>query len=211
MKSNGIGLFTSGETVEHGLWSCCVFHLSQVRSRLGFRHQILIKATSLGLKESSSRGIKRSRETDAEQVETSSTTVPTTAASAANARPTSSSSVQVASPNTSHPTSTPTASPIIRHQSRPPAASSTPVPTSAHLPWPMPTVAANTPSPVVVNNSQGESRNTGYYRPTAHQDERETASKQPSIGRTVGTTTHQFMYQPNGNGGSRSKTKENGK
>jgi hypothetical protein len=139
------------------------------------RHQILIKATQLGLKESSSvRGVKRRRETD-------SNGDPITTASAA---PTP---TPVAH-NSPTPSSTPMASPSLQNQqqphhsgSKPPSA--VPAPPGSQ-PWPMPVVAVNT-SPAVIG---GSSTVTSYYRP------RPTSSPKPSSA----TPLHRYMYQTNG-------------
>ncbi|KAI0255111.1 hypothetical protein BJV78DRAFT_1181392 [Lactifluus subvellereus] len=105
-------------------------------------------------------------------------------------------------------TSTPSAqpSPAIHNPAPPPrpqSTTSTPTPTPSrpttaapppNLPWPMPTVAANT-SPVIAAAgtapTQPDQRNTNYYRqPRAH-------PQAPPV-KTVPSTSHQYMYQPNG-------------
>ncbi|KAK0495201.1 hypothetical protein EDD18DRAFT_1171207 [Armillaria luteobubalina] len=143
------------------------------------RHQILIKATQLGLKESStravnSRGVKRRRETDGE---TASPPVPAETTSPTSANPSNTNP----SPSASHGQSTPVASPSMQNQPKPPASTS-----KVSLPWPMPTVAVNTPSPVVATSSHDRP----YYRPRPT----DTSSK-PLMGPPV---QHQYMYQPNG-------------
>ncbi|KAK0204532.1 hypothetical protein DFS33DRAFT_1486791 [Desarmillaria ectypa] len=143
------------------------------------RHQILIKATQLGLKESStralnSRGVKRRRETDGE---TASPPVPTETTSPTSANPANTNP----SPSASHGQSTPVASPSMQNQPKPSASTS-----KVSLPWPMPTVAVNTPSPVVASSSHDRP----YYRPRPT----DTSSK-PLMGPPV---QHQYMYQPNG-------------
>jgi hypothetical protein len=181
------------------------------------RHQILIKATSLGLKESSSRGIKRRRDTESG---------PTAAAETSNSNsappPTSAPTIlpaTSASPAVSHTTSTPVASPII-HQQRIPSSSNTqsttpappPPPTTAvNLPWPMPTVAVNTPSPVLGSSSssgQTEPQRTSYYRNPQGEKEMFSSSSPKRTGRRE--TEIRYMFQPNGNSGSR-LGKENGR
>ncbi|KAG6872251.1 hypothetical protein C0995_011601 [Termitomyces sp. Mi166 len=169
------------------------------------RHQILIKATSLGLKESSSRGVKRRRDEGtsdaaspsvpptpivANTVVPSTTTTTTTPAVASN--PTST------SPSHSQTASTPSASPALQNQQRP-----APKPTST-LPWPMPTVAVNTPSPVIAATTTAtqDQQRTSYYRARPSQD----ANKS-----TAAVATHPYMYQPNGNTGASRLGKENGK
>ncbi|KAG7444872.1 uncharacterized protein BT62DRAFT_933918 [Guyanagaster necrorhizus] len=154
-----------------------------VVSRFGHdrtRHQILIKATQLGLKESStravnSRGVKRRRETDGE---TASPPVPAETTSPTSANPANTNP----SPSASHGQSTPGASPSMQNQPKPSASTS-----KVSLPWPMPTVAVNTPSPVVTSSSHDRP----YYRPRPT----DTSSK-PLMGPPV---QHQYMYQPNGN------------
>ncbi|KAJ6577451.1 hypothetical protein B0H19DRAFT_1120011 [Mycena capillaripes] len=156
------------------------------------RHQILVKATGLGLKESSGRGNKRRRETD-------DTGTPTSPAppnpATANSKTTGSSSTPsntTGSPAMSHTTSTPLASPAMSQLQRPPSAnrhpapSKTPTAAASGLPWPMPTVAVANVSPVLSPSVQGEQR-TSYYRPRPPADTSGTAAAR--------TTTHQFMYQ----------------
>ncbi|KAH0585473.1 hypothetical protein H2248_008713 [Termitomyces sp. 'cryptogamus'] len=164
------------------------------------RHQILIKATSLGLKESSSRGVKRRRDEGTSDAASPSvpptptvtnTVVPTTTtATTAPAVPDSTSSSH------SQTASTPAASPALQNQQRP-----APKPTST-LPWPMPTVAVNTPSPVIPAAKTTQEQRTSYYRARPNQD----ANKS-----TASVATHPYMYQPNGNTGSSRLGKENGK
>ena len=73
------------------------------------------------------------------------------------------------------------------------------------MPWPMPTVAANTPSPVVVTSGAVEPQRTSYYRPKASQDDRDAGVKSMQTSRP---TTHRFVYQTNG---TNVRSKENGK
>jgi len=144
------------------------------------RHQILIKATALGLKESSSRGVKRRRETEDDMGSNAPPPAPSNAHSTAPA----------ASPAHSNATSTPVDSPALQHQQRPTLPS-----TPSNLPWPMPTVAVNTPSPVITTSTIGQDQQrTSYYRPRPSQD----ANK------------HNYMYQPTNGTGPR-LNKENGK
>jgi hypothetical protein len=176
------------------------------------RHQILIKATSLGLKESSSRGIKRRRETEANQPEVDNAVHAPRPSSATNIRTASAASTSgppvSASPVVSQNTTPQAASPVIQNQQRVPSSSggqsTTPAPptTAVNLPWPMPTVAANTPSPVVPGGGSGggggqAEQRTSYYRTLGgHAD---AASKAPSASasrRGTGATS-QFIY-PNG-------------
>ncbi|KAG6895485.1 hypothetical protein C0992_001045 [Termitomyces sp. T32_za158] len=165
------------------------------------RHQILIKATSLGLKESSSRGVKRRRDEGTSDV--ASPSVPPTP-TVANTVPPATIPPQPAgtnaassSPSHSQTTTTPAASPALSNQQRPPKSAST-------LPWPMPTMAVNTPSPVIAaaTIAAQDQQRTSYYRARPSQD----ANK---AGVTV--ATHPYMYQPNGNTGSGRFGKDNGK
>ncbi|KAF8207083.1 hypothetical protein K438DRAFT_1713932 [Mycena galopus ATCC 62051] len=156
------------------------------------RHQILLKATYLGLKESSGKGNKRRREADDSGTPTGSAPPPNPAS--ANSKTTATSTpntVTTGSPAMSHSTSTPQASPAMSHVQRPPSANRLPAPPKntqtapAGLPWPMPTVAAANVSPVLTPSTQGDQR-TSYYRP------RPTATDTSGAART---TNHQFMYQ----------------
>ncbi|KAI0690621.1 hypothetical protein BC835DRAFT_1417656 [Cytidiella melzeri] len=186
------------------------------------QHQILLKATSLGLKESTTRGQKRRREND-------------TGTEHASRNP------PLPSPATSHPappsgiTYMPSASPAQSSTpSNPPSANASPVaqpmrpPTSVTpssimnppqrttpatkpaIPWPMPTLAANTPSPVMAHN-QIDSSQTNYYNRHQTQTTQYGASMPPSNAAAAAfrpqsshgnpTTTHHqhpYMYRPNG-------------
>ncbi|KAG2076723.1 hypothetical protein BDR04DRAFT_1045594 [Suillus decipiens] len=165
------------------------------------RHQILIKATSLGLKESSSRGTKRKRETDG-QLERPPPAAPTPTGTDAphqtpvpNPVPTpASQSAQGASASPTPSTPAPGSaqpSPAIRHaqtqQQQQPLLHQQP-PTRT-LPYPMPTVAAAT-SPVISTSTNPMDRpgSGNYYRT------RPTPVMKPASS----GSTHQFMYQPNG-------------
>lgn len=154
------------------------------------RHQILIKATQLGLKETSSRsvkdgtsrGVKRRRGTE----DPGSPSLPPAPATSTLPQSTS-------SPH-SQPASTPAASPSLHNRQRP-STSVTPAPTTAaNLPWPMPTVAANTPSPVISTASTSQDqRATSYYRP------RPTESSSKPISGPNHPIGHTYIsYQPNG-------------
>ncbi len=158
------------------------------------RHQILIKATALGLKESSSRGTKRRR--DADEI----TIVPPPMASLQ--QPSNNTQI-IASPaqSTTQTTSTPAASPAMPNQQRPSSSkgpgtlsSSTPA-----LPWPMPTVAVNTTSPVLTHEAQRSS----YYRPRPNQDSPAKSNTQPTV-------QHSY-YTPTGQVASNLRPAENGK
>lgn len=164
-----------------------------------YRHQILIKGTQMGLKESTTRGTKRRR---GDPEGTSDT------ASPAAVQPTntnnltmSSGAGRTSSPHTNSQSQTPIASPSLQNQQRPnnsnaPSHSATPQP---NLPWPMPVIAANTPSPVIPSASE-QQRATSYYRPRPS----ETSSK-PLSG-----PTHSYLYQSNGSTSS-SRLTQNGK
>ncbi|KAI0649286.1 hypothetical protein C8Q79DRAFT_949826 [Trametes meyenii] len=229
------------------------------------RHQILLKATSLGLKESTTRGTKRRREAEP----TPDTAAPPPPPPPQQQQPppqqpppqqqqhqpshqpqqhqssqhhtqhsqhqhqhhpqppqqqTTASSV--VSPARSPITSTPTsinASPAMQPQ-RPPSSAIpgtgviTPARTTSNtantstpasnLPWPMPTVAVNTPSPVM--SSASVDRNNTYYRPrptqttsySAAATAASTTTRPPSSHGST-TTHHQYMYQTNGAGARR--------
>jgi len=158
----------------------------QSGNELVSRHQILIKATALGLKESSSRGVKRRRETEDDMGSNAPPPAPS------NAHPTA----PAASPAHSNATSTPVDSPALQHQQSPPTSKAPTLPsTPSNLPWPMPTVAVNTPSPVITTSTIGQDQQrTSYYRPRPSQD----ANK------------HNYMYQPTNGTGPR-LNKETGK
>lgn len=141
------------------------------------RHQILLKANTLGLKESgaTNRGVKRRREDG--DMEAATTTSPR-----------------------SQPASTPGGSPALAHLQRPPSAHSvsvTPAPTVAvsnNMPWPMPTLAVNTPSPVIISTD----RSTSYYRPRP--------GTEPKSGNGAAPIGHTYIpYQPNGSGSNPSR------
>ncbi|KAI9568206.1 hypothetical protein HD554DRAFT_2100829 [Boletus coccyginus] len=185
------------------------------------RHQILIKATSLGLKESSSRGTKRRRDTESQAssdrppvsapIPGTENPVPTPTLTSApppqsatpvqqNTHPPAPPSQTVppnsvqpsASPAPSTPATSTQPSPAIHH-----AQTQQQAPASRNFPFPMPTLAAAT-SPVISTAPPQPQERSGstsaYYRrpnPPAG-----SGSKPPSQGH--GVTTHQYMYQPNG-------------
>ncbi|KAJ7039649.1 hypothetical protein C8F04DRAFT_1086099 [Mycena alexandri] len=136
------------------------------------RHQILLKATNLGLKESKGKGTKRRREADDSGASASPAAPPNPGAlNSKMAASTSTPSNTTGSPAMSHATSTPIASPAMHTLQRPPSANRPPqtkaaptTTTTSGLPWPMPTVAAANVSPVLSSSTQGEQR-TSYYRP----------------------------------------------
>ncbi|KAI0635687.1 hypothetical protein C8Q77DRAFT_1071664 [Trametes polyzona] len=251
------------------------------------RHQILLKATSLGLKESTTRGTKRRREAEAASEAAPPPPPPPQAQSQAQAAqqqhqpqqqrhtqqhqppqhqppqhqsqqhqsqqhqqhqhqhqqqppqqhshqhhqqhqqppppPPPASASSVVSPTRSPITSTPAsinASPAMQPQRPPSTATSgasvmasarsttATTPSTSSLPWPMPTVAVNTPSPVM-SNATTDSRNQGFYRPrptaTTSYNAAAAAATAPRPPSSHGSTTthHQYMYQTNGSSARR--------
>ncbi|KAF9000691.1 hypothetical protein BDQ17DRAFT_1245258 [Cyathus striatus] len=198
-ESKSIG--TSGE-IE---WDWVVHKWGAGRTR----HQILIKATTLGLKESTTRGVKRRRETEAPGEIPGPSIPPTPPVTANTQNPVSSAPSASPSQSASASESTPSASPAMQHQQRPPSSKETPsavsAPSSSGFPYPMPTVARDIPSPVIPGASIGpDQQRTSYYRPRPNQPDSSTSTKAAS------TPIHHYMYQPNGGLGSRSG-RENGK
>ncbi|KAG6807700.1 hypothetical protein H0H92_006657 [Tricholoma furcatifolium] len=171
------------------------------------RHQILIKATSLGLKESSSRGVKRRRENDSDAASPSIPQTPAvgqTSSTASTIQTTIAPNPPVASPSQSQANSTPAASPALQNQQRP----APPKPPS-NLPWPMPTVAVNTPSPVIAASSTAvvdQQQRPSYYRARPNTDVGKSTT--PAAPTAHSHQAHPYMYQPNG---SSSLGKQNGK
>ncbi|KAJ3855129.1 hypothetical protein EV368DRAFT_79946 [Lentinula lateritia] len=162
-------------------WDDIISQWGSTRSR----HQILIKATQLGLKESSSvRGVKRRRDVDGDPI---SSAAPTPNATT------------VRNPS-STPSSTPVASPSLQNQQQPTssnskASTSVPLPGPAGQPWPMPVVAVSTSSPVNIGPSPPDHRVTSYYRPRPTDPPSRPSS---SLGASQLPTVHRYMYQPNG-------------
>ncbi|KXN81310.1 hypothetical protein AN958_05165 [Leucoagaricus sp. SymC.cos] len=215
---------TSGE-IE---WDWVVHQWGNTRTRHAIpfcdtSHQILIKATNLGLKESSGRAPKRRRENESETGQSPSVTAapsaPPSTTSAVQSTPTPAAQVtHTASPAShSQPTSTPAASPALQHQQQPTSSksltSTTPsqapqatTPTSA-LPWPMPTVAVNTPSPVIgaSTSTVNQDHRASYYRP------RPVDSNAQKTTPIVHHQPHPYMYQPQPNNGVARNVRENGK
>jgi len=168
------------------------------------RHQILIKATALGLKESSTRGIKRRRE-DGSSDSPAIASVPSTS-TASNIM------VMPSTSSPSHSGSTPAASPALQNIQRPSSAkSSAPIvaaPAPQQLAWPIPVVAVSAPSPAIATSPSTHEQRTSYYRPRPNQTDtsgksNNTVPSQP--------TMHHFMYTPNGQVSSGLRPKENGK
>lgn len=190
---------TSGSSNETD-WDWVVGQWGNTRTR----HQILLKATALGLKESTTRGVKRRREGEVSSTSEAAPPIAPPMSSLSNP------AGAVPSPAQSHTTtSTPSGgqpSPAIHNPVPPPqqpqSTTSTPTPASSrpttaapsNMPWPMPTVAANT-SPVIagaaVLPAQAEQRNANYYR------QARTNPPPPPI-KAVPPPSHQFLYQPNG-------------
>ncbi|EGN98714.1 hypothetical protein SERLA73DRAFT_54914 [Serpula lacrymans var. lacrymans S7.3] len=185
---------TSGE-IE---WDWVVHQWGNTRTR----HQILIKATSLGLKESSSRGIKRRREAD------------TIGPSGDNVRPPPpppTTNMTSTPSNVEAKVSAPSASPSLTPvSSTVPSATPAPINTS-RFPFPMPTVAASTPSPVITANqvTTDSQRASSYYRPRPNQASA-AASSSASPKPTSSHGVHQYMFSPNGSMNNSRLGKENG-
>lgn len=134
-------------------WDHVIRHFGEGRTR----HQILIKATSMGLKESSTRVPKRRREND-------SSTGP--AASSGSPAP------QQHQQHEHQHSATPHASPAMQNMQRPGSAQQqqSGAATSSGMPWPMPTVAMNTASPIIPSSSSSsmgeqQQQRASYYRP----------------------------------------------
>ena len=182
------------------------------------RHQILIKATALGLKESSTRGVKRRRE-DAPGDAPAISSVPST----------STASNVIGMPSTSSPShsgSTPAASPALQNIQQPPSAKSTaPVaaapsapaapaaPAAQQLAWPMPVVAVNAATSVIAtppNTNEQQQQRTSYYRPRPNQTDA-TGKSNSNNAAPSQPTVHHYMFTPNGQVSSGLRPKENGK
>ncbi|KAF8802458.1 hypothetical protein BYT27DRAFT_7226364 [Phlegmacium glaucopus] len=169
------------------------------------RHQILIKATALGLKESSTRGVKRRREDG-----------PSDSPAIASVPSTSTASNIMVVPSTSSPSrsgSTPAASPALQNLQRPPSAKSsapiTAAPAPQQLAWPIPVVTVNAPSPTIAPSPNAHEQRTSYYRPRPNQTD--TSGKPNNTVPSSQPTMHHFMYTPNGQVSSGLRPKENGK
>ncbi|GBE87788.1 hypothetical protein SCP_1200120 [Sparassis crispa] len=192
------------------------------------RHQILLKATSMGIKESTTRGTKRRRDTESVARESDSTSHPTVNQAPATSAP-------APAPAPAPVAVSPTQSPATPASANPPAASTmsmnppsapaarpapstpttiAPVRTTtatntSTMPWPMPTVAANTPSPVLANAQTESQRSSAYYRPRPTQTTSYGAAaaaanspgSRPTSSQGTGGTTHQYMFRPNGAAG----------
>ncbi|KAI0711892.1 hypothetical protein C8T65DRAFT_718005 [Cerioporus squamosus] len=188
------------------------------------RHQILLKATSLGLKESTTRGTKRRRADDSHGAEhhppPPPPPQPQPQSQPQHQPQQQAAATSVVSPTRSPMTSTPTsidASPAMQPAQRPPSSTSTlgtprtanmPAPpiTAGQISWPPPTTAS--PSSILQSASTTDTRTTNYYRApqttsygAAAAAASTTQQRPPSSHRT--TTQHQYMYQPNGAGARR--------
>nr|GAT55267.1 predicted protein [Mycena chlorophos] len=158
------------------------------------RHQILVKATAMGLKESSSaRAAKRKRE-DADPPPNSPPPNPAVAVAAAASPP----SVPPSHGNTGSPAMshaslpTPLASPAPKHLQAPAAAAGASSQSSPTMPWPMPTVAATEVSTVLTPSAHSQiqslttttASSSGYYR-----------GRPQSTSAAPPASTHTFVYQ----------------
>lgn len=169
-ESKSIG--TTGE-VE---WDWVVHQWGNGRSR----HQILLRATSLGLKESTSRGVKRRRETEG----------PSEIAANSPAVVAPANATAIASPAQS---ATPTASPALQSIQQPPSKGPTTTSsTPSTAPWPMPTVAGSTPAVIAASSTGQDPQRTSYYRPRPNQTT-DTPTKPASQ-----ANSHHYVYTPNG-------------
>ncbi|KAK7690831.1 hypothetical protein QCA50_005932 [Cerrena zonata] len=156
------------------------------------RHQILLKATSMGLKESTTRGTKRRREPDHAGSDSQAANAASAGApgvSSASATPSLPAAVIPApsqspamqqnhtTPTQTHTTinSAPTSVAPSRTQNTQPQTHTPTTATAASThPWPPPTIAANIPSPVMVHSQPDPSRmttgnNTIFRRPSGAQ------------------------------------------
>ncbi|EMD34095.1 hypothetical protein CERSUDRAFT_117601 [Gelatoporia subvermispora B] len=200
------------------------------------RHQILLKATNLGLKVSTSRGTKRRRETESatdasdahpqqpQQAQQTPTATPAavhqTLITTASAPPSSASqspsisthTAPIATPKNASPHMQPQRPPSSQPTSIAPARTQNPPPPPSNLPWPMPTVAANTPSPVLTHTQPDQQRNAGAYyraRPTqttsygAAAAASNASTSRPTSSHGAPPTHHTYMYHPNGSAGQR--------
>lgn len=150
------------------------------------RHQILIKATSLGLKESSTRGLKKRRETDGMEV---GSPVPLSGTNPSVQMP------AVAAPD--QPTAMSTiASPSLNTQES--IASSAPAVAASGIPttWAMPHVAAASSS---VNSSQQSTpQGRNYYRERPNQSPHINSTPLKASSANSTPTTARGFFQPNG-------------
>lgn len=169
------------------------------------RHQILIKATTLGLKESSTRIPKKRRETDTAPIEADKSNGGGTS-SASPDRPASAQQAPVAA--SASVATTPVMQPQTQPQPPPPVAATNSAaattaansaPTGA-IPWAMPHVAASqVSSPILTSPSLGSSSaNRNYYRERTTQSH--LLGAKPVAGPTgPGHAPGHGYYQANGN------------
>ncbi|CAL1716426.1 unnamed protein product [Somion occarium] len=177
------------------------------------RHQILLKATSMGLKESTTRGTKRRRDAEHQTSDSQAATAASSGASAAHGAVSSAS----VTPSMAPAVAPPPHSPAINHTT--PTQSNATInnsagsssvsgsraqtnsTTSAAHQWPAPTIAANIPSPVMVHNQpdpqqqqRTASGTTTYYRrpsgATQQQQQQQGYGTAATATTTSPTTTH---------------------
>lgn len=211
-ESRSIGI---GGEIE---WDRVVHQWGNTRTR----HQILLKATSLGLKESSGRLPKRRRENESETAPSPSlagTPAPSTTQTTTTTLNTAASN-QTPSPSHSQATSTPAASPALQHQhqqqtqttasknmtSTTASQGTTSTTTTLAMPWSMSTMSTSTPSPVIGGSAAAaanQDHRTSYYRPRPIDNAQRTA--------TMPIVHHPYMYQPPSNNGVARNVRENGK
>lgn len=182
------------------LFTLCAATVPDVRY---FRHQILIKATALGLKENTSRAAKRPRR-DQDQGD-SGTPMPSLASGSQQQQ-----QQRVGSPH-SQPASTPSASPALQNVQRPPSTS------TSNGGGNGPAGAANprtsTPGTWAVTTpaTQGSSTSTGMLHSTpssATQDPQRTSYYRPrptsTSSKSASEQIHHYQYVPNGRSGRES-------
>lgn len=180
------------------------------------RHQILLKATALGLKESTTRGTKRRRETDASAADSRQPPPPPSSTPSTNyvQPPPAAVNVHAPSPAQSSANSNPPsaqASPATQPL-RPPSSSvsSNVTPTRANpatgnaYPWPMPTVASASP---LLSHPQTDTSRPAYYRPgqpayppppTATSAAQQATNARPPSSHGTTAPPHHYLYRSNG-------------
>ena len=190
MRLTGIASSRRGGTHAQGEWD--FGRIMDPVHIVSARHQILLKATSMGLKESTTRVNKRRREgDDANGIKSSAdtmsvanlTTGPSESPSQSNT-----SSPPVATSPAMAAIKPPTTLPQPNVAQRPPsthAQHSQPQAQTPHIQWALPTSAPTPPQP--------DQRSHPYFR-TGRPSYPSTTSK--------GGVQHQFMYQPAGANGS---------
>lgn len=204
------------------------------------RHQILLQANKLNLKESTTRGTKRRREECQADVSGSIVTsfqpsTSTTTTSTTTAAPSTTLATTSPAPSASHSATatTPGASPALQNQQRPPSSTSglstpqtktmtatTAAPPTPKLPWPMPTVAAHNPVPVLSTPTSvatlpstfvGQDQRSSYYRPRPANaaDATKTVAQQPNP-YLYATAANGHALHAGGHGSMAYRQKENG-